>query len=91
MRICVLTRPYREEDIRANLDKEGHISGNVPVSLADVISRDLEGFIDLVSEKLVGSDLLMDVSYEVVGVNQESGIVIKVSGDPSAHLRGFLL
>ncbi len=78
-----LLRPFTQSEIRANLDKEGFISGNVVLDLADVIDRDLEGFLDLISEKLVDSSLLMDVGYEFVGKSGDGRLVIKVTGDPS--------
>ncbi len=78
-----LLRPYTNEEIQLNLDHGGYISGEVAVRLNDIIHTDLEGFLDLISEKLVGSSLLADISYEVSGVSESGDIVVKVTGDPS--------
>lgn len=61
---------------------EHNVSGIVRVDLHEIIDTDLEGFIDLCSERLVGSTLLMDVNYRIVGVEGET-LLIDVSGDPS--------
>lgn len=78
-----LLRPYTSEEIRLNLDKDGYISGEVAVELNDIINADLEGFLDLISERLIGPSVLADISYEVSGVNGTGQVVIKVTGDPS--------
>ena len=51
------------------------------VHLSDIIDNDLEGFLDLLSEKLIGSPLLMDINYDVVDSTAEVCIIIKVRGD----------
>jgi hypothetical protein len=82
-----LLRPYTNEEIRLNLDHDGYISGEVAVALNDIIHTDFEGFLDLISEKLVGTLLLADISYEVSGVSGSGDVVIKITGDPSDVLR----
>ena len=81
-----LLRPYTAEEIKVNKDSEGYVSGNVLIDLSDVIDRDLEGFLDLISTKLIANDLLMDTSYKAVGVTAEGALVIEVTGDPSEVL-----
>jgi hypothetical protein len=78
-----LLRPYTSEEIRLNLDKHGYVSGEVAVELNDIIHADFEGFLDLISGKLVGTSLLADISYEVSGVSGRGQVVIKVTGDPA--------
>jgi len=81
-----MLRPYTEAEVRANLDKDGYISGNIEVGLSEIINRDLEGFLDMISMKLVNSDLLMNVNYEVVGASRGGSLVVRVMGNPSGIL-----
>ena len=58
---------------------------NLGRPLVSQTDHDYEGFLDLVSERLVGGDLLMDITYEVVGWNPETKAVkYQVTGDPSS-------
>lgn len=59
----------------------GFVSGKVRVELSEMIGVDLEGFLDLISERLTGSELLCDLSYEIVGLSGETPVLL-VTGDP---------
>jgi len=64
-----------------------YITKKIEICLSDIIGLSLEEFLDFISEKAVGSDLLMDISYKAVGVvNYKEGntIVLEVTGDPTA-------
>ena len=50
-----------------------------------MIENDLDGFLDLISEKLTESPLLMDIGYEPVSVFEEE-LYLLVSGDVSEIL-----
>ncbi len=63
-----------------------YVTGVVLVDLSSVIDNDLEGFLDLISEKLCGSSLLMDVNYDVVGTVGKQGLLVEVTGDVSQVL-----
>jgi hypothetical protein len=63
-------------------NQNGTVTGIVKVTLQEVINTDAEGFLDRLGEELVGSSLLMDISYEVVG-NNGNTLLIQVTGDPS--------
>lgn len=64
-------------------DREtGYISGVVGLGIDALINSDLGSFLDEISDKLCGSDLLMDISYEVVGA-ENGEVLISVSGDPA--------
>lgn len=76
-----LKKPLTARQIRLNLDKEGYITGVVEIDLPEVIRRDFDEFLDLISEKLVGSSLLEDISYRIVGHTAEA-IHLEVTGDP---------
>lgn len=71
------------ESLRAATGYDGYVKGEVYVHLSDIIDNDLEGFLDLISEALVGSTLLMDVNYNVVRVAEDGKLVLEVTGDPS--------
>jgi hypothetical protein len=62
--------------------KNAYIKGVVAVDLSDAIDNDLEGWLDLLSEKLTDSPLLMDTNYEVVG-HQGDTLHLQVTGDAS--------
>ena len=54
----------------------------VQVDLREIIENDLEGFLDILSERATGSSLLMDISYRILSVENNS-LMIEVDGDPS--------
>ena len=74
------------EEVIASRDENNYVEGYVQVHISTLIDNDLERFLDIISEELIGSDLLMDVNYEVVGVEEENELIIKVRGDVSAVL-----
>lgn len=74
-------QPLSKEKMMQNKNENGYIEGKVMVHLSDIIDNDLEGFLDLLSEKLIGSPLLMDINYDVVDSTAEVCIIIKVRGD----------
>ncbi|MCA1320547.1 hypothetical protein LC085_11550 [Bacillus tianshenii] len=82
----VLKKPMTIEEIKQNKDENNYVEGVLPVSLSNIIDNDLEGFLDIISEDLVGSPTLMDVNYSVVGHQDEWTVLIKVSGDASQIL-----
>jgi len=80
------TAPMTIDEIKQNRNDDNYVDGIVAVALCDVINNNLAGFLDIISEKLVGSPLLMDVNYEVVGTVADYGILIRVVGDVSSIL-----
>lgn len=82
-----MDRPYTNEELKKLVDENGYVEGNVIVPLSDIISNDFEGFLDLLGEKLVENDCLMDISYKPVGVIADQGIIIWVRGDVSEVIR----
>lgn len=75
----VMARPLSYARMRQMADENNFVSGVVKVTLDEVIKRDLEGFLDLVSTRLTGSELLMEIGYQVVG-HQGDTLLIKVRG-----------
>jgi hypothetical protein len=60
---------------------DNYVNEVVPVSLSDLIDNDLEGFLDIVSELLLGEQgVLSDISYDVVGSGMSDDIHIRVEG-----------
>jgi hypothetical protein len=72
--------------LEATSDTFPYVTGRVAVSFNDVIEADFEVFLDAVSEKLVGSVLLQDISYRVVGVIDDGTVEVEVTGDASMVL-----
>lgn len=66
-----LCGPLSEKEIRDNMNKNNIIEGVVKVHLSNLIDNDLENFLDLISVGLTGSDLLMDISYDILDVSKE--------------------
>ena len=80
--IAPLDTPAKAEPY---LDSEGYVSAVVAVDLSDLIDNDFEAVLDILAELLVGSELLMDINYEVAGAlpGNPGSVLLKVSGDPS--------
>ena len=79
----VLEQPMSVSQIVKETTKDDpYIRGNVIVQLKDMIHSDVESFLDLVSEKLCGSTLLMDIEYTAIDVIG-GDVVLVVSGDAS--------
>lgn len=80
-----LEKPYSNREIK-KLSNNGknYITGRVAVECNELFDG-LESFLDTLSRKLVGDDLLMDISYKVVG-GEGSTIAFEVTGDVSEVL-----
>lgn len=91
----VLEQPYAEEEIRANVQPDGKISGVVPVDFEDIFSDvglrvqeleeegDEEGygaFADVLSEKLIGRYDLRDREYKIVGFSGDTVVHVEITG-----------
>ena len=60
---------------------DNYIEEVVPVSLHDLIDNNLEGFLDIVSEQLLGEQgVLSDIGYEVVGSGMSDDVHIRITG-----------
>lgn len=83
--VCYPVGPLTKEAVCRYKDDNNYIRGIVKVELSDLIENDLDGFLDLISEKLTRSPLLMDIGYEPVSVFEEE-LYLLVSGDVSGIL-----
>jgi hypothetical protein len=81
----LLHKPLSKESIRTQLDAapNEHIRGVVAVELSDLIDNYSDGVLDLLSEKLTGTELLTDIHYKIVGFAGETTLHVEVSGDLS--------
>lgn len=78
----VLTAPLTAKDKATN----GWVKGVVAIDLSDFIdSGGLEGTLDLLSERLIGNECLMDIHYRVVG-HEGNTLHVEVEGDASEAL-----
>lgn len=87
----VMTRPYTVRELEAEMDEKCFVTGYVAVPLNDMINAGLIEFLDLLSVKLTGSELLMNISYQVVSIlntdsDADNSVVIRVRGDVSEIL-----
>lgn len=71
-----LDKPLTEKDV----DSDGWVRGVIRLELSELIRNDLEGALDIMSERLTGSGLLSDIAYEVVGHDGDT-LFVQVSGD----------
>ncbi len=85
MAYALMHRPYSRELVRAQYDVINEIGGVVEVELDEITRHTVEGFLDLLSERLIGNGLLQDIGYKVVG-HDGNWLHLDVSGDPSAAI-----
>ena len=79
----LLTAPLSEHDVRMMRGTNNdYVEGVVQVELSDIIDSDIASFYNAVSQMLIGSDMLMDIFWEVVG-HDGSTLHLKVTGDSS--------
>jgi len=84
---AVLEEPLSVAEMKRMIEgkEDTYVEGVVVVDLSDIIDNDLEGFLDIISEKLCNSPLLMDSDYSIVGHTANS-LLVKVTGDVSGIL-----
>jgi hypothetical protein len=70
------------DQLKANADGAGMVTGYVSVDLSDIIGGDLEVFLVLISLHLTGTWLLTEIDYTPVGV-EDGAILFRVSGNIS--------
>lgn len=75
-----LTEPYSAEELKTAINEECEITDIVRVDLHDIFDTDFEGFLDIISEELVGNELLNEPSYHLIGSDNESNLYFEVTG-----------
>jgi hypothetical protein len=78
-----LTEPLTLDEIERQYNLTESVKGVVCMELNDMLEHDLDSFLDALGNKLTGSNLLMDISYQLVGVSEDHCMLIEVTGDPS--------
>lgn len=81
----ILEEPLEVDEMRAQMKKNGKISGVVQVDLKHLIEQELfmmDEFDDFLTELLTDTTLLKNMDYNVVGHNGNI-LFIDVSGDAS--------
>ena len=80
-KIIDLTANRSCKEIIASRDKNNYVEGYVQLHISDMIDRDYEAFLHLISEELVGTNLLKDVNYSIVGLKDNNKLVLSVNGN----------
>ncbi|KQN96836.1 hypothetical protein [Paenibacillus sp. Leaf72] len=75
--------PLTLSQIKDRIGANNMIKGIIKVDFNQMLELNLDEFLDLISEKLIGSPLLMDVTYELIAVANVDSVWVKVSGDAS--------
>lgn len=83
MQEYILTKPLTPDEIKANMNENNYITENIMIHLSDIIDMDLESFLDYLSITVTNSPLLMDISYDAIGILDKNNIIIQVHGDVS--------
>ena len=82
--IKILSEPYSRKEIRAMIKPEKgefFIQGVVLIDFHDLLGTSQDDFNDMISTKLIGHPVyLEDIDYEVVGVEENEMLAIRVGG-----------
>lgn len=81
----ILSKPYTLEELKANADDNNIVYGWISLPLHQVIDNDFENFLDNLSLKLTGTELLSGTNYELV-CNDDDNLIFYVEGDISLIL-----
>jgi hypothetical protein len=65
------------------IEDDGILHGDIQVDLDEIIDNNLEGFLDLISDRLTKSECLSDIGYQIVGFTPPITLHLEVWGDPS--------
>ena len=80
VRINPMTESEMKEVI---LSGDPYIKENVYIGMDELIDNDYEQLLDLMSSKVTGTELLMDINYRIIGLHDEYTMVVEVTGDIS--------
>lgn len=74
-----LTTPLDLTACREIIDSDGWVRGVIAASLDELVENDLEDVLDLLSRRLVGANVLLDIEFEAIGL-RDGAILVKVTG-----------
>lgn len=80
-----VTGMLSHEQMKSMQEENGIIEGVISIDIHEFINNDLEGFLDLISERLTGSILLNGSDYQMIG-SKGDDVFLKVTGDASLIL-----
>jgi len=78
--------PVWRNVVKPHLEDDGRLYGVVEVDVNDLINGNMDTILDLLSEKLTGSESLSDITFSVVGFKPPGTLYIEVGGDPALIL-----
>lgn len=78
----ILSEPYTLEELKQRANDNNIVHGWVSLPLHQVIDNDFEDFLDRLSLKLTGTELLSGTNYELV-CNDDDNLIFYVEGDIS--------
>lgn len=80
----IRTTPYTEKEMK-DMVKAGHVyvKENILIELNDLINNDFEQFLDVVSLKVTGTELLSEIGYNIFGLMDGHTLIMEVSGNIS--------
>lgn len=80
----IRTTPYTEKEMK-DMIKVGHVyvKENILIELNDLINNDFEQFLDIVSMKVTGTELLSEIGYNVFGLMDKHTLIMEVTGNIS--------
>lgn len=81
----ILSEPYTLEELKKRANDNNIVYGWVSLPLHQVIDFDFENFLDQLSLKLTGTELLSGTNYELV-CNDADNLIFYVEGDISLIL-----
>jgi hypothetical protein len=76
--------------LEATSDDFPYVTGVLEIPLNDMAVWDYETLLDTLSERFIGNELLMDITFKAVGVTKNGDIQIEVSGDVSAVMHTLM-
>mgnify|MGYP001565639394 CR=1 FL=1 len=86
-----LIEPFTNEELLI-VEEDGVIEAKVLVEIGEIIDNDLEGFLDLIDEKLTGGLMLQQVCHGgmVRCISSDDSIVFNASGDMSDRMEDLI-
>lgn len=76
----VLSKSLTRAEVIRGMDDDGYIEGVVKISLASLVDSNFENFLELISEKLIGSVCLSNIDYKIIGCWSSDEVLLLVSG-----------
>lgn len=79
----VLEKPLTTAELANKCDDNCYVTGNILMDLSEFTNNDFETILDIMSERLTGRSVLMDINYTIIDTLPNNMLVVQVSGDVS--------